>query len=66
MKHSGAGTGDAYKITWQFSKRLLSLNDNLISRSTNTNMSKEAACSDSDDQECLYQTEELVPSKKSQ
>lgn len=63
-KHTGAGIDDVHKITWPFYKHFLFLHDNLVSCSTKTNMSKKTACLYSDDQKCLYQTEELAPSKK--
>ena len=62
-KHGGAGTDRVYKITWSFDKHLLFLNDNLVSCSTKANIPKETACSSSDDQECLYQSEKLALSK---
>ena len=60
----GAGTEDVHKLNWPFYEPLMFLNDNLVSRSTKSNMTKNHLTSENYTQESLYDTEDITPSKK--
>ena len=63
-KRSGAGTEDVQKVNWPFYELLMFLNDNLVSRSTKSNMTQNHLTSEKDTQESLYDTEDITPRKK--
>ena len=63
-KQSGAGTEDVHKVNWPFYEPLMFLNDNLVSRSTKSNMTQNHLTSEKDTQESLYDTEDITPRKK--
>ena len=63
-KQSGAGTEDVHKVNWPFYEPLMFLNDNLVSRSTKSNMTQNHLTSENYTQESLYDTEDITPSKK--
>ena len=63
-KRSGAGTEDVQKVNWPFYELLMFLNDNLVSRSTKSNMKQNHLISENDTQESLYDTKDITLSKK--
>ena len=58
-KCRGAGTEDVHKVNWPFYEPLTFLNDNLVSRSTRSNMTQNHLTSENDTQESLYDTEDI-------
>ena len=56
FKRSGVGTEDVHKVNWPFYQCLMFLNDNLVSRSTKSNMTQNHLTSENDTQESLYDT----------
>ena len=63
-KRSGAGSEDVQKVNWPFYEPLMFLNDNLVSRSTKSNMTQNHLTPENYTQESFYDTEDIAPSKK--
>ena len=61
-KPSGAGTEDFHKINYLFYELLMFMNDNLVSRSTKSNMTQNHLTSKKDTLKSLYDTEDIDPS----
>ena len=63
-KCSGAGSEDVQKVNWPFYEPLMFLNNNLVSRSTKSNMTQNHLTPENYTQESFYDTEDIAPSKK--
>ena len=63
-KRSGAGSEDVQKVNWPFHEPLMFLNDNLVSRSTKSNMTQNHLTLENYTQASFYDTEDIGSSKK--
>ena len=61
-KPSGAGTEDFHKINYPFYELPMFMNDNLVSRSTKSNMTQNHLTSKKDTLKSLNDTEDIDPS----
>ena len=62
-KSSVAGTEDVHKLNWPFYEPVVFLNNNLVSRSTKSNVTLNDLTFKNDNQKLLYDTEDIAPSK---